>query len=160
VVVGDHGAYVEFNPTHLTPEIKKLLSGTGYTSRGAKSTTFHVNEKCDLHRQDGKVQYADYVIGMVYVKPMYVKFIKAAPINSRKTLFQEVAGWSPEHASSSSSSSTTTSNTKPTPSETRKTSKLRPSTGGIQKKHKKLRHDQNSLSLFLLPRNDGPPQIE
>jgi len=78
VVVGDHGAYVEVDPAHLSKQVAGMMQ-YGTSMRGAKNTRFNVEQpKCEVYRQDERVQFADFAIGMYYMKLSQVKFESAA----------------------------------------------------------------------------------
>lgn len=78
VVVGDHGAYVEVNPTQLSTPIRMMMQHThGMAMRGAKNTVFHIDPpSLDVYRQDEHVQFADFAVGMYYLKLRHVAFEK------------------------------------------------------------------------------------
>ena len=77
VVIGDYGAYIEFRPDHMYR--KNIMVKPGQEYRLRKNSIYYNNIKYEwytvrgfdikIYRQVERVDYADYIPGMLYISP-------------------------------------------------------------------------------------------
>jgi hypothetical protein len=74
VVIGGQGAYIEFDPSHITVKLKCAPNQEyRYTEKYANCKYYWLCPEDDpsikVYHQKGTVNYADYQIGRMYVDP-------------------------------------------------------------------------------------------
>lgn len=77
IVVGDYGAFIEFNPKQVSQSMFKIQEGQEYRINDPKYSnnvkyewlTTNDRSKIKIYKQKKTVSYADYRIGMFYISP-------------------------------------------------------------------------------------------
>ena len=70
VVIGDYGAFVEFDNTQAIKQNIKVKAGQEYRYNDKQ---YSDNSDCKIYFQKKTVNYADYKEGMFYISPYEVK---------------------------------------------------------------------------------------
>jgi len=76
LVVGDHGAYLEFTEDQMKSETLKTKPGQEWRNSNKFVKYLHLITPggMKVYHQVGRVKYADYVPGRYYINPKLVKF--------------------------------------------------------------------------------------